>query len=563
MDWDRVLIGEVVALRRRPHENIVPLLASFTQSSIESSVEIKTINLVFPYAKMDMETWMSLNDTPFEFAEKSWRIDLYQSTYDLVSALAFLHRENIDGFSTSHHDLKPKNILVFGRKWKIADFGRARLRSSVRGSETEGNNGLGSYDYHPPEYYNDDGSRTPRGHGRSFDIWAMGCIMLQVAVLVVYGWESGMVEKFRSSRCSLPSNRRRFSKKRDGEDSSFHNGLAEVDSWISQLMGDGSKMLQQFLEVTVQMLRGDPKDRLASWEVELDLYEMLHSDHSITQRLEMSKARIPPGSKSAPVPTAGRPLYRAAMRNNAVRAVCLLEAGWRLELPNAKNSTALPVPDTTLWRELQKVHSDLGPITISEFCGKVLQRPAIHAMERYGFQLTSESKPPLRLATPQGSSSTSTEIREGLNQSFTLALLRQAIMHRSYDTLRSYLIRLPKETVRWKDKFGKNPLHYAAEYREETITRLILQECPSPGTLVLQEDQVGQTSLHIAAANGHYDTTLLLLDHVDNQAAAVALEDAVGNTPITLARKSGNFDLKCYLEEVVTRKSSRRTGSLN
>jgi len=56
---------------------------------------------------------------------------------------------------------------------------------------------------------------------------------------------------------------------------------------------------------------------------------------------------------------------------------------------------------------------------------------------------------------------------------------------------------------------------------------------------------------------------LLLLDHVDNQAAAVALEDAVGNTPITLARKSGNFDLKCYLEEVVTRKSSRRTGSLN
>src|SRR5215469_16317699 len=216
MDWDKILMGEIVALRRRPHENIVPLLASFTQSSIESSVEIKTINLVFPYAKMDMETWMSLIDTPFEFAEKNRRIDLYQSTYELVSALSFLHRENIDGFSTSHHDLKPKNILVFGRKWKIADFGRARLRSSIRDSETEGNDGLGSYDYHPPEYYNDDGSRAQRGHGRPFDIWAMGCIMLQVAVLVVYGWENRMVEKFRSSRCNLSSNRRRFNKKRDG-----------------------------------------------------------------------------------------------------------------------------------------------------------------------------------------------------------------------------------------------------------------------------------------------------------------------------------------------------------
>jgi hypothetical protein len=252
------------------------------------------------------------------------------------------------------------------------------------------------------------------------------------------------------------------------------------------------------------------------------------------------------------------------MTGNAVRAVCLLEAGWRLELPNAENSTAIPVPETTLWRELQKVHSDLGPIAISELCGKVLQRPAIHAMERYGFQLTSERKPPLQLATLQESSSTGTEIREGLNQSFTLTLLRQAIMTRSYDTSRSYLIRLPKETARWKDKFGKNPLHYAAEYREEAMARLILQECPSPGTLVLQENQVGQTPLHIAAANGHYDTTLLLLDHVDDQAAAVSLQDAVSNTPITLARKSGNFDLTRHLEEVATtRKSSRRTGPLN
>jgi serine/threonine protein kinase len=525
-------------------------------------MEFKTINIVFPYAQMDMETWMSLDGTPFEFTEKSRRVDLYQSTYDLVSALAFLHRENIDGFSTTHHDLKPKNILVFGRKWKIADFGRARLRYSVRDSETEGNDGLGSYDYHPPEYYNDDGSRASRTHGRSFDIWAMGCIMLQVALLVVYGWESGMVENFRSSRCSLVSNQRRFSK-RDGEDSSFHNSLAKVDSWIFQLMGDGSKMLQQFLEIIIQMLRGDPKDRLASWEVELDLYEMLHSDHSIAQRLEMNKARIPSRPKSASAPTGCRHLYRAAMRNDAVRAVCLLEAGWHLELPNAENTTALPVPNTTLWKELRKVHRDLGPIAISEFCGKVLQQPAIHTIECHGFQLAPKGEPPLRLATLRESSSTGTEIREDLRQSFRLTLIRQAIMHRSYETLRSHLIQLPKDMVGWKDKFGKTPLHYAAEHSEEIITRLILQECPVPETLVLQESQVGQTPIHIAAANGHYGTTLLLLNHVEDQAAAIALEDAVRDTPITLARKSGNNDLRCYLEDVVTQKSSRRTGPLN
>lgn len=547
MDHDRVLMGEVISLRKRPHANIVPLLASFTKSSVESSVEIKSINLIFPYAEMDLEAWMSLPETPVEYA-KNRRIDLYRSTYELVSALAFLHREHIDGFSTSHHDLKPKNILVFGRKWKIADFGRAKLRASVQESETAGADGLGSYDYHPPEYYNDDGTRAPRNHGRPFDVWAMGCIMLQVAVLVAYGWESGMMVEFRRARRNLASNQRRFSKKREGEDSSFHNSLAEVDGWIGKIMGDGSKMLRQFLEIIIQMLRGDPRDRLASWEVELDLYELLYPDDSLSRRLKISEAGIPP----PPNPPSDKPLIRAALSGNAVRTVCLLGAGWHLVLPTEGASVTLVVSDVPLWKELLEAHSRPGPIDLSGFREKVLQQPLVHSTERHGFQLTPDMR---QLPSPMASQemrSTNSRDENDPDLTIKLDLIRRHIRHDDSIEVQNLLKQLPNNLSRYEDKFGQNPLHYAVEYyANEWMTEVILKSCPSPDGLILQPDRLGRTPFHIAAGCGHFDMILAFLRYVKSPADAIGLKDASGDTSVSLARKSGHNELALYLQEFV------------
>src|SRR6266566_9478678 len=105
---------EVVALRRRHHPHLVPLLASFTEHRSESGYETKTISMLFPYAEMDMEKWLHLPRAPTYLAclsRPEQRRYLYAITSKLVSALAALHRE-VEGLVASHHDLKPRNILV-------------------------------------------------------------------------------------------------------------------------------------------------------------------------------------------------------------------------------------------------------------------------------------------------------------------------------------------------------------------------------------------------------------------------------------------------------------------
>lgn len=52
------MLREVETLRNRKHENIVPLLASFTMTSIDSEYEVMSLNLIFPYAETDMDVWM-------------------------------------------------------------------------------------------------------------------------------------------------------------------------------------------------------------------------------------------------------------------------------------------------------------------------------------------------------------------------------------------------------------------------------------------------------------------------------------------------------------------------
>lgn len=559
---DTAIMREIVALRRRPHENIVPLLSSFMRSSTESSIEIKSLNLLFPYADMDMERWLNLKETPIEYAESTrevQRIDLYKSTYALLSALAFLHRESADdGLSASHYDIKPKNILVFGKKWMIADFGLARLHSSVGGSETDGIGGLGSYDYHPPEYYNDDGTRAEKRHGRAFDVWPMGCIMLQVAVLIVSGWEKGRIEEFRRSRSELSTNLRRFRKRTDGKDSSFHNSLEAIDDWIGKLQADGSPMLLQFLQIIIQMLRGDPKDRLASWEVELDLYEMLFPDHSISQRLEMSKTRIPQNDKPDHGTATFMPLRRATLRGNAVRAVCLLEAGWRLDSKHlnhqdwASFGIADPNNRASILETLRGSHGNHMPNAISEFRKNVLTPSPIHAKEHNGFQINQGSisleidnfvDMPLSNVGCQ-------VLLERDSQHRTI--IHRAARHNEYEMLQG-LSNSPQwnEAVGLKDDYGRTCLHYASErHSADVVVQFILQKSPSPVALVLEEDQWGQTALHIAAARGNFLIAKILLDVVDDKPALVAQEDANRKTPVQLAGSSGDSELRQYLWEL-------------
>ncbi|KAK9424293.1 hypothetical protein SUNI508_13746 [Seiridium unicorne] len=109
----------------------------------------------------------------------------------LADALALLYTQNC-----RHGDLKPGNILHFkdgSQKGRlvIADFGLAKfhiLDTKIRNEKSS------LFDrtlrYEPPEMEEDN--QTPRS--RNYDIWSMGCILLEFSIWLVYGWE--YLEKF-------------------------------------------------------------------------------------------------------------------------------------------------------------------------------------------------------------------------------------------------------------------------------------------------------------------------------------------------------------------------------
>jgi serine/threonine protein kinase len=334
-DWD-TLMREVETLRRREHNNIVPLLASFTINAFGS--EERSLRILFPWADMNMAQWLNLDSPPLEGRprrddQRNW---LYHETYALVSAISYLHRD-IDGIITSHHDLKPENILWLEGSLKICDLGRSHLLTLAEGSETEGRSGLGTFTYQPPGYYNDDGSRSSRKHGRAFDVWSLGCIIVEMAILIVHGWDGHKVNEFAKVRETGRSRRRDFSRVKDFDDS-FHNNMGVVRQWISELKQGESPMLIQTLSIAEKMLAENPDERLYSWEAELDLYEMLYPDEHSIARMEKAGVCVQP-PKMGNIGRAQNPLHRAILSGNEDRVAKLLESGWPIDARDGSGLT--------------------------------------------------------------------------------------------------------------------------------------------------------------------------------------------------------------------------------
>ena len=167
-EWNQIY-REVETLQAIRHTNIIPLLASYFFDTVDSSGRpLRTLYLLFPWADLDLEQWMNSSDVPAplqDLSRSERRTYLYHSMYTLVSALSYLHREH-GGLITSHHDLKPENIMVVGQHLMISDLGKSHLRPVDGGSSTEGNRGLGTFEYQPPEYLQDNGYRAKIKHGR-------------------------------------------------------------------------------------------------------------------------------------------------------------------------------------------------------------------------------------------------------------------------------------------------------------------------------------------------------------------------------------------------------------
>ena len=571
----------------------MPLLASYTENNIESEVEMQTLNLLFPYSTMDMDRWMYLRDTPASLAKlssKQLKAYIYRSVSDIASGLAYLHRE-IDGVITSHHDLKPKNILLFDDTWKICDFGRSNLIPLADGSEAETGTCLGTFAYNPPEYWNDAGRRATVKHGRAFDIWAMGCIIIELVTLAVHGWSSEELAKFKLQRRGNESRRLAFNLPMGQMDDSFHNNMNVVESWVRELqLRDGSRYLVRILNMALSMLEEDSKKRPFSWEIELDLYELLNPHDTAEERsLRITELIQKPGPHYAS--TVHNPLQRAVSRGNTLRVKCLLNSGWPADGVDFTDITVNQFADSvnmdeirsmlqTVWHE-EKSHRAFQKLSWRRAMKVGKTEGVVHELLLKPIPSEKQNQEPGRNSKTAKPSSAKViadndsqlAIREDpllIQDAHGLSSLHKACRAADVWAVVNLLEQLVLPSTKAKlllltDNTGKLALHHACRKASSKLLLLLLEKFVLTGTtyfypasLITERDNAGRTPMHLAAQCGNLAAIEILVSICFNAKELLCLRDDDSRTAWDLASKFRQSEAANLIADLRERHITRR-----
>jgi serine/threonine protein kinase len=149
--------------------------------------------LIFPWASGGNlgNYWENYESKSREPDSLQW---LVLQLVGISSALKLLHADNC-----RHGDLKPENILWFKDNndmgtLQIADLGLARFHEKEANTGLRLGNGIhtstpsGTSRYEPPEMDRDRATEGARS--RQYDIWSMGCIVLELLIWLSYGYQA-------------------------------------------------------------------------------------------------------------------------------------------------------------------------------------------------------------------------------------------------------------------------------------------------------------------------------------------------------------------------------------
>jgi serine/threonine protein kinase len=148
------------------------------------------INFIFPLANGDLREYLyegKLWKYQFNASEPSFKNSIWDQMVGLLTALhEYQLPKDIPVERCYHSDLKPRNILVFERDHEdvlvITDFGQAHIGTKTDTQDTTlTGQRPGTEAYAPPESHLGSTMNT------KFDVWSMGCILLEVLVYVVKG----------------------------------------------------------------------------------------------------------------------------------------------------------------------------------------------------------------------------------------------------------------------------------------------------------------------------------------------------------------------------------------
>jgi serine/threonine protein kinase len=177
---------------KRDHNHLLGMLASFETRC----GKYDTLNVILPFAgggnlynflRIERESRWEQSGYPISApllvgCLADWRYAVYREVVGLADALAELHSDK-NGKYMMHCDIKPDNILIHNRTFKIADFGLTRFKDSNETSKTTWY--LGTALYSPPE------REDLMGRGR--DVWALGCVFLEIAFMIRYAFQDDPV----------------------------------------------------------------------------------------------------------------------------------------------------------------------------------------------------------------------------------------------------------------------------------------------------------------------------------------------------------------------------------
>ncbi|KAM8798839.1 cyclin-dependent kinase-like 3 [Eudromia elegans] len=152
---NKTAMREVKFLQQFHHENMVNLIDVFRQK--------KRIHLVFEFVDH------TILDELQHYCRGLDNKRLKKYLFQILRAIEYLHNNNI-----IHRDIKPENILVSQSGiTKLCDFGFARSLAKAGDVYTDY---VATRWYRAPELVLKD-----RTYGKPVDIWALGCMMIEMA----------------------------------------------------------------------------------------------------------------------------------------------------------------------------------------------------------------------------------------------------------------------------------------------------------------------------------------------------------------------------------------------
>lgn len=246
-------------LNQRRHPNIIRFLGSYSYKE----------NHYFIFPRLDMDLRMFLQSEE-RFGDFRSDVTFFSALRGLASALLDTHNLRLNRKDHGvdfegigyHHDLRPANILVTKQTFVLADFGLGNVKSAT--SESQTNWIQTSGDYHAPECM--DGSTfQSQDVGRAIDIWAMGCLMADIATYMCRG-SLGM-QQFSEERLveRMPGYR----------DTYFYDSTGKIKVAVTQwlrrleLPSDGENTLKigPLIELALRIFNSDPLQRIKAGEL--------------------------------------------------------------------------------------------------------------------------------------------------------------------------------------------------------------------------------------------------------------------------------------------------------